>query len=234
MEIQVGVAKVGKYAVGVSGDSVEVVERPRGGLSIVIVDGQGHGRAAKRTSHMIASKAASLIEDGARDGAVMRAMNDYLYAFRDGKVSATVTLLTADLDHQCFVISRNSNTPVIIGHQDGSHCLDSPVGPIGVRRLIRPAVSRLPLFPGTVLIGCTDGVTHAGRYGGKERFSFDWVYERFQSSRVDVQLLANDILQYAIELERGKPHDDMVVAVMSVADMDKDLGIRRMTVSYPF
>lgn len=28
MEVQVDVAKVGKYAVGVSGDSVEVVERP--------------------------------------------------------------------------------------------------------------------------------------------------------------------------------------------------------------
>ena len=229
-----GVAKVGKYAVGISGDSVEVVERPQGGLSIVIVDGQGHGRSAKRTSHMIASKAASLIEDGARDGAVMRAVNDYLYAFRDGKVSATVTLLTADLDHHCFVISRNSNTPVIIGHQDGSHCLDSPVGPIGVHRLIRPAVSRLPLFPGTVLIGCTDGVTHAGRYGGEYRFDLEWVYERFQTPIVDVQSLADEILEHAIKVERGKPHDDMVVAVMSVADIDKGLGVRRMTVTYPF
>ena len=58
MEVQVEVAKLGKYAVGVSGDSVEVVERPCGGISIVIVDGQGHGKAAKRMSLMIANKAA--------------------------------------------------------------------------------------------------------------------------------------------------------------------------------
>lgn len=52
MEIRVAVAKVGKYAAGISGDSVEVVERPRGGgVSVIIVDGQGgSGRAAKRTS----------------------------------------------------------------------------------------------------------------------------------------------------------------------------------------
>ena len=46
MGVQVDVAKVGKYAVGVSGDSVEVVERHGGGISVVIIDGQGHGRAA--------------------------------------------------------------------------------------------------------------------------------------------------------------------------------------------
>ena len=94
MEVQVEVAKLGKYAVGVSGDSVEVVERPCGGISIVIVDGQGHGKAAKRMSLMIANKAAGLIEDGARDGAVMRVINDHLYAFRDGQVSATATLIS--------------------------------------------------------------------------------------------------------------------------------------------
>ena len=104
VELKVGVAKVGKYATSICGDSVEVVERPNGGISVVIIDGQGHGRAAKRMSHMIATKAAGLIEDGARDGAVMRVINDHLYAFRDGQVSATATILTADLDHDCLVI----------------------------------------------------------------------------------------------------------------------------------
>jgi serine phosphatase RsbU (regulator of sigma subunit) len=233
MEVQVGVAKVGKYATGISGDSVEVVERPRGGVSIVIVDGQGHGRAAKRTSHMIATKAASLIEDGARDGAVMRVINDHLYAFRDGQVSATATMLTADLDHRCLLISRNSNSPVIIGCPDGAHSLDSPVDPIGVRRLIKPAITHLELVEETVLIGVTDGVTHAGRYGGGPAFSFEWVYDRLNSGR-PVQELADEILGYAISLDGGKPRDDMVVAVLTVTERPNALGIRRMSVSYPF
>lgn len=160
MEVQVDVAKVGKYAVGVSGDSVEVVERPGGGISVVIIDGQGHGRAAKRMSHMIANQAARLIEDGARDGAVMRVINDHLYAFRDGKVSATATLLSADLAHGCLVVSRNSNTPVLAAVGGQARSLDSPVEPIGVRRLLKPSLTHLPLAVGTVLMGFTDGVTY--------------------------------------------------------------------------
>lgn len=233
MEIRVGLAKVGKYAAGVSGDSVEVVERPRGGLSVVIVDGQGAGASAKRTSHMIATKASSLIGDGARDGAVMRTISDFLYAQRDGKVSSTVTLLTADLDHKSIVISRNSNSPVIVGHSDGSSCLDSAVNPIGVHRLNRPSISHWPLFPGTILVGFTDGVTHAGRYHGNT-FALDYIYELLQTGCNDVQALADQILDHAIGLDKGKPVDDMVVAVLAVTEREFELGVRRMTVYYPF
>ena len=36
LELQVGVAKVSKYAVSESGDTLEVTERPHGGLSLVL------------------------------------------------------------------------------------------------------------------------------------------------------------------------------------------------------
>lgn len=234
VEVQVGVTKVGKYATRICGDSVEVVERPNGGVSVIIVDGQGSGRGAKRISHMIASKAAGLIEDGARDGAVMRVINDHLYALRDGQVSATATILTADLDHGCLVISRNSNAPVIIASGDSAYSLDSSVEPIGIRRLIKPAVSHLELKEETMLLGFTDGVTQAGRYGGLEMFDFAWVYQRLQRPIHSIQALADEVLDYALALERGKPQDDMVVAVLALVRRKNALGIRRISVSYPF
>lgn len=234
MEIQVGLAKVGKYAVGQSGDSVEVVERPRGGLSVVIVDGQGHGSSAKRISHQVAMKAANLIGDGARDGAVMRAVNDFLYALRDGRVSATVTVLTADLEAKSLIVSRNSNSPVIIGHQDGTSCLDSDVHPIGTRKDNRPSISHWPMYPGSLLIGFTDGVTHAGRIRGQYRFSLDYVQELLHKKSFKSQQLADHLLDYAIAAEDGKPRDDMVVAVMALHDMDRGLGKRRLSLSYPY
>lgn len=233
MQIEIGVAKVGKYAVGESGDSVEVVERPRGGLSVVIVDGQGHGRAAKRLSHQVAGKAAGLIGDGARDGAVMRTMNDFLYALRDGRVSATITILTADLEAQSLVVSRNSNCPVVIGYADGSHCLDQEAMPIGTHRQNRPSVSHYPLFPETNLIGFTDGVVHAGRYGGASQFSLEPVYRLAVDESTAAQAKADAILDLALRAERLQPKDDMVVAVLSVGNRDKGLGIRRLTVTYP-
>ncbi len=233
MQIDIGVAKVGKYAVGESGDSVEVVERPRGGLSVVIVDGQGHGRAAKRLSHQVVSKAAGLIGDGARDGVVMRSVNDFLYALRDGKVSCTVTILTVDLDAQSLVVSRNSNCPVVIRHPDGSHCLDAEQTPIGVHRQNRPSIAHWPLFPDTTVLGFTDGVIHAGRHTARA-FSLDQVYGVLEQPSQSPQHMADTILNHALAAEQHKPKDDMVVAVMAISDIDKGLGVRRMQVSYPF
>lgn len=231
MEVHVDVAKVGKYAVGVSGDSVEVVERPGGGISIIIIDGQGHGRAAKRMSHMIANQAARLIEDGARDGAVMRVINDHLYAFRDGQVSATATLLSADLAHGCLVVSRNSNTPVLVAAQGQARVLDAPVEPIGVRRLLKPSLTHLKLLEGTVLVGFTDGVIHAGRARGAS-FSLEWACQLLTKD-LTARELADTVLEHALDLEEGRPRDDMVVAVLKVAGSENKLGIRRISASYP-
>ena len=57
LEVQVAVAKVSKYAVSESGDSVELIERPHGGLSLVLVDGQRSGKSAKAISNIVARKA---------------------------------------------------------------------------------------------------------------------------------------------------------------------------------
>lgn len=43
MEIQIAVAKTTKYGSQESGDTLEVVERPNGGLSVVLCDGQASG-----------------------------------------------------------------------------------------------------------------------------------------------------------------------------------------------
>ncbi len=228
-----GLAKVGKYAVADSGDSMEVVERPRGGLSVVIVDGQGSGRSAKRISHQVAVKAATLIGDGARDGVVMRTLNDYLYAQRDGKVSATVTILTADLDGKALLASRNSNCPVIVGHQDGSLCVDSVATPIGTMRHNRPALNQWPLYPGSFLVGFTDGVSHSGKGVGRVPFSLE-EFVALIDPTLHPKEIASRLLNYAIEKEQGKPKDDMAVGVLFVSDREDALRVRRLSLSYPF
>ena len=53
MEIQIAVAKTNKYAVSESGDTLETVERPNGGMSVVLADGQTSGRGAKAISTMV-------------------------------------------------------------------------------------------------------------------------------------------------------------------------------------
>ncbi|HCG28801.1 MAG TPA: stage II sporulation protein E, partial [Chloroflexi bacterium] len=48
----------------------------------------------KTLSMMVSSKAVALLKDGIRDGAVARGVHDSLLAYRHGKVSATLDLLS--------------------------------------------------------------------------------------------------------------------------------------------
>ena len=127
MEIKIGIAKTKKYAVSHSGDCCEIAERPHGGISAVLADGQGSGLSAHHTSSWVVNKAVSLIMDGARDGAVARAVHDYLYAMKDRKVSCTLTVLSADLETETIVISRNSNCPVIVKTEEYLSIYDEEV-----------------------------------------------------------------------------------------------------------
>ena len=103
MEIQIAVAKVNKYAVSESGDTLEVVERPGGGLSVVLADGQSSGRGAKAVSMMVVRRVISLLAEGVRDGAAARAASDYLFSERNGKVSSTLNILSVDLSSETVV-----------------------------------------------------------------------------------------------------------------------------------
>ena len=106
LELQVGVAKVSKYATRESGDTLEVTERPHGGLSMVLADGQRSGRAAKIISALVARKAIALLAEGVRDGAAARATHDYLRTHRQGQVSAELSIVSLDLATRTIVISR--------------------------------------------------------------------------------------------------------------------------------
>ena len=114
MEIQIAVAKINKYAVSESGDTLEVVERPNGGLSVVLADGQSSGRGAKAVSMMIVRKVIGLLAEGVRDGAAARAASDALYTEKGGKVSSTLNIASLDMHTKSIVLTRNNPAPVLI------------------------------------------------------------------------------------------------------------------------
>ena len=114
MHLDVAVAKTRKYATPESGDTIEMIERPGGGLSFVVVDGQRSGKSAKAISNIVARKAVTLLAEGVRDGAAARAAHDYLYTHRSGKVSATLNIVSVDLESRTLVLSRNNHCPTIV------------------------------------------------------------------------------------------------------------------------
>lgn len=233
MEIKVGVAKTKKYAVTDCGDSMEVAERPRGGISAILADGQGSGKAAKITSSLVVNKAASLIAEGARDGAVARAVHDYLYVIKDGKVSSTLTVLSVDLDTQSVLFSRNSNCPVILKHAYGIQVYDEDVSSIGVHKRMKPLMYEFPLETGLIMVSYTDGIQSAGRKRGKE-LNFEFIKRIIEENAPDdAPYIAEAILEYALGLDEERPSDDMTVVVIGICDTESLHNIRRMSISFP-
>jgi len=226
--IDVGVAKTEKYASRESGDTVELVERPGGGFSVVMIDGQGSGRAAKTLSLLLSSKAVALLKEGVRDGVVARATHDYLFAFRHGQVSATLDLLSIDLKTRTIVITRNAETPMILGDRNTVSAIPSDSGPIGRYRWTKPTVTQLPMSAGVDVILCTDGIAHSGRRTGRESLDFESFGREHFGQAKSAQELADALLQVVIERDGDRPGDDMAVVALSLREGESSPTIRRV------
>jgi len=231
MEVRIGVAKINKYASSESGDTLEVVERPGGGLSVVLADGQRSGKSAKRISNLVVRKVISLLAEGVRDGAAARAASDYLYNERQGQVLATLNILSIDLISRTLVLSRNNHAPILIARKKKIECLDGESQPVGIYRNTRPEINQIPLEAGLTVVVYTDGLVHAGVRSGKEMDVIECLETMLSESHTP-QSIADGLVQKALELDQGRPADDISVVVLSVIPRQGD-DVRRMSLRLP-
>ena len=232
MEIQIAVAKTNKYAVTESGDTLEVVERPNGGLSVVLADGQTSGRGAKAVSMMVVRKVISLLAEGVRDGAAARAASDLLYTDKQGKVTSTLNIVSVDLHTGTVVITRNNPVPFFIAHGEEIDCIGSESNSIGTARNTRPVISEIPVEPGLVIVIYTDGLIHAGERVGRPMDVCTSLKAMLEEQDPSPQAIADALLAEAVNLDEGRPTDDISVVVLKVLKRRGD-DVRRMTVRLP-
>jgi serine phosphatase RsbU (regulator of sigma subunit) len=232
MEAHISLAKIGKYATSESGDTMEMIERPGGGLSFVLVDGQRSGKSAKTISNVVARKAISLLADGVRDGAAARAASDYLYTYRAGKVMATLNILSIDMQSKTLVIVRNNPAPVILIREGKYELLDEPTEPVGVRRGIRPSINEIPLKQGLIAIAFTDGLAIAGERSGQRMDIQGCVAKLIDNGQVEPKGWAGHLLRHAITLDQGRPIDDISVLVVAILPRHDD-DVRYLSVRMP-
>ncbi len=232
MEVQIAVSKINKYASSESGDTVEVIERPNGGLSVVMADGQSSGRAAKLISTLVVRKVISLLSEGVRDGAAARAASDYLFTERKGKVSATLNIFSIDMQTSTLVITRNNPVPVLLAYDDEIRIMEEESKPVGLYRDTRPWITEIPLEVGMTAVMYTDGLVHAGSRYGAQMDVVTSLQAMLDEEECAPQVIADSLLSEAVRLDEGRPVDDTSVVVVRVASKQYDL-VRRMTVRLP-
>ena len=232
MEVQIAVAKVNKYAISESGDTLEVVERPNGGLSVVLADGQTSGRGAKAISQLVVRKVIGLLAEGVRDGAAARAASDALYTEKQGKVICTLNIASVDLHSGTIVLARNNPSPMFICRGDQIDRRDEESISLGISRNVRPLITEIPVEPGLMIVIYTDGLTHAGKRRGQPMDVEESLRFLMDDHNSSPQALADSLLAQAVSLDDNRPADDISVLVLKVSSRTGD-NVRRMTVRLP-
>jgi len=232
MEVQIAVAKVNKYATSESGDTLEVVERPNGGLSVVLADGQTSGRGAKAISQMVVRRVIGLLAEGVRDGAAARAASDALFTDKQGKVICTLNIASLDLSSKTIVLTRNNPAPMYVCRGEQIGCLEDDSIPLGTSRNVRPLITELPVEPGLIIIVYTDGLVHAGKRRGLPMDIGSTIRSVLEDQDPSPQLLADTLLAEAVSLDENRPADDISVVVLKVTAHVGD-NVRRLTVRLP-
>jgi serine phosphatase RsbU (regulator of sigma subunit) len=230
MEAQIAVAKIRKYATSNSGDTVEVVERPHGGLSVVLADGQSSGRGAKSVSTLVVRKVISLLAEGVRDGAAARAASDSLFTER--KVSATLNIVSVDQRTQTMVITRNNPSPAFVAYDNEIQILDEPCKPVGLYRDTRPQITEIPLETGVMVVVFSDGLEHAGERCGCPMNINACLKVLLDGESPSPSFIADTLLEQAINLDEKRPADDISIVVVGVIQKEV-YEIRRMIVHLP-
>lgn len=232
-DVQISVAKVPRYDTVESGDTIETIERPGGGFSLVMVDGQGTGRGAKTLSNLVVTRAIAQLKDGARDSVVARAVHDYLYTYRMGQVAATLNILSVDFQTGSVLISRNNPAPFYVLDPEGIHVYNEPSVPIGLHAQTRPRINEVALRAYTYVVLFTDGLLKAGeRYG--EDIELDNFLAAWRTTEgVGAEVLTEALLSRALELDRGLLSDDMSIVVLALLPRKAEGRTRRMLVRFP-
>ena len=230
MEVQFAVAKIRKYAMRESGDTLEMIERPHGGLSLVLADGQRSGKSAKKISNVVVRKAIQLLGEGVRDGAAARAAHDYLYAYRGGKVSASLNILSVDARTKTLVVSRNNPAPVIVNDAtEGLYLIDAASESVGTRMNVKPHISELALRPGLICVAATDGLFSAGKRGSDDLFQpLVAISQLVEEGDYTAQSVADHLLSGALAKYENRPKDDISVVVVAVFENESESIVRRL------
>lgn len=232
MEIHIGISKVNQHGVLVSGDTLEIIERPAGGLSVVLATGQKSGTNSKAVSSDVAHHITYRLSQGLKDSQVMQEVSNILFSKSNGRQIAFAGILSIDLESQSILLSSNNPIPVYTVHSGITKCLKGEAVPLGSTINVQPAISQLPLEHGFTIVLLSEGFSRAGIHVHDQIDICTLIDSMLDDQNPSAQDIADTIILEALRLDEGQPQNDYSAVVVSVKTKQISL-IRKMTVLLP-
>ena len=232
MEIQAAIAKIDRYSSHEEGNKVEIIERPNGGISIVMAEGKLSGSRSKGVTMKAVHAVLNLIAEGVPDGASSRVVLQRIRDEHRETADVKLSIFSCDLLSNTIVITKNNTVPVLIYEDGESRFL--PLDEDIESHRYDPVVYQFEFKLGQTFILVTEGVQNAGGFNDNKidlRTIIGSIYDD-DNDGTSVQNVADNLLQQAIAYDSGEPRDDMTVVVCKVSHPTLE-NIRRECVCFP-
>jgi len=172
----------------------------------------------------------SLIFDGIHDGAASRAVLSALKAEHHGEAELSLNILSCDLETSTILLTKNNPVPVILIRNDHDNLISYTESE--AFDPLKPTVYQFPIENNFTVVMFSDGIASAGAGFGQPLQWGDLMETILDEPDLSVQQLADQLLNQAVSLDLGNPHDDMTVVVIRV-NRRQGKPIRRISMVLP-
>lgn len=215
MEIQAAIAKVDRFSSIEEGDKVEIIERPKGGFSIILAEGKLEHRRSKAVTMKAVHTVLNLISEGIHDGAASRAVLSNLQVEHSGKVDLSLSLISCDYESGTVVITKNNPLPVVILQEGQVNFLNLDQDQDLLAE--NPVVFQFPLEKEMTFFLMSDGIFSAGEQTHQTLDLHEIMESLIEDDLPSVEEMTEFVLQQAISRDIGRPNDDMSVVAVRIA-----------------
>lgn len=211
LRVEVGYASCARHQDLTCGDSFLAAPLEENRYLLVLSDGMGVGREARRTSHTAVELVKELLAAGFPRELALRLVNTALLLRSPRESFATLDVAVLDLNQGQAEFTKLGACSGFLVRGPRVVTIAPQSLPAGILEDIPLEVTREEIQPGDVLVMVSDGVLEAHR-DPKEKDR--WVVAALKrATETDPQKLAERLLNQAVALAGGSPADDMLVAV---------------------
>lgn len=209
LDASFGLSSTKKFGSTASGDTHSLLKIDEGKFIVCLSDGMGSGEQALKTSGTAVSLIESFYKAGIDGESVLGMVNKILTIGAEESFSA-IDILTVNLFNlSCDFVKIGSPSSYLITDKS-IRIIEGNTLPLGILDDLKPTAVSLPLTEGATVLMVTDGISDA--FGS----STDIISYLKTLKSLNPQKLADDVLNYALKQENGKPKDDMTAVCIRI------------------
>lgn len=190
----------------ISGDNYSLLRLGNNKFMMAVCDGMGSGTSANKTSSLAISLIENFYKAGFDNDIILSSVNRLL-SLNNEETFTALDLCVLDLNAGQADFIKLGAPNGFIKHTTTTDVIQTGALPIGILEEMRPTITKSVLSNQDIFILCSDGVTDA--------FGKIDILKTFINNLTTLhpQLIADQILEKALELNKGIAEDDMTVLV---------------------